>query len=342
MSTVPAPTELPLDSLGPWLAAHVRGLAPPFTSTLIAGGRSNLTYRVTDAAGRALAVRRPPARVAAAGAHDVAREFRIQRALHAGSAVHVPPPLALCTDPRPLGAPFAVAEFVDGTVVRDSASAAALALQTRRRIGPALVDELVALHRVVPAEVGLGELGRAEGYLDRQLRRWSTAISGSSPTADLLRRGYDLLTARTPAVSRSGLVHGDFRLDNVIIGGTGEVRAVLDWELSTLGDPLVDVGWLLLYWRPDEDLVDVLPAGSELDGFATNAELAERYAEATGADLADLGFYVGFAAWRLAAITLGVRDRYRGGAAAGSDVAVDRLDRDAELLAAAALRHLYP
>lgn len=342
MSTVLAPAELPLDGLGPWLSAHVPDLAPPFTSTLIAGGRSNLTYRVTDAAARAVAVRRPPARVATAGAHDVAREFRIQRALHAGSAVHVPTPLALCTDLEPLGVPFAVAEFVDGTVVRDSASAAALAPETRRRIGPALVDELVALHRVAPAEVGLGELGRAEGYLDRQLRRWSTAIDGSSRAADLLRRGHDLLTARTPAASRSALVHGDFRLDNAIVGATGEVRAVLDWELSTLGDPLVDLGWMLLYWRPEADLVDVLPGGSELDGFATTAELVERYAEATGADLADLGFYVGFAAWRLAAITLGVRDRYRSGAAAGSAVAVARLDQDAELLAAAALRHLHP
>jgi aminoglycoside phosphotransferase (APT) family kinase protein len=229
---------------------------------------------------------------------------------------------------------------VDGTVVRDTAAAAALSPAVRRRVGHALVDELVALHRIEPAEIGLGDLGRPEGYLARQLRRWAAAIEGDSPTADLLRRGHRLLAARPPGPSRTALLHGDFRLDNVIVGDGGAIRAVLDWELSTRGDPLVDLGWLLLYWQPDAELAAVLPGGSELAGFPTADELAARYTAGTGADLTDLEYYRGFAAWRLAAITLGVRDRYRGGAAAGAGVDVDRLDTEAALLAAAALRHL--
>ncbi|GAA4701255.1 phosphotransferase family protein [Pseudonocardia yuanmonensis] len=329
-------TALPVERLGPWLREKL-GLEPPFTAELIAGGRSNLTYRVTDAAGRRVAVRRPPATVEVAGAHDMAREHRIQSALH-GTAVHVPTPLALCEDPGPIGAPFLVTEFVAGPVVRDRAAAAALGPQARRRIGLALVDELVALHRTEPTAIGLGNLGRPDGYLARQLRRWSGAITEDSKTAELLREGHRALRAGLPD-SATALLHGDFRLDNVIVSETGDIRAVLDWELSTRGDPLTDLGWLLLYWQPGPDL-NFLPGGSELDGFPTATELAERYAAGTGADLGRIDYYRGFAAWRLAAITLGVRDRYRSGAGAGSTVDVDRLDTEAELLAAAALSRL--
>ncbi|MEU7813760.1 phosphotransferase family protein [Pseudonocardia sp. NPDC049154] len=329
-------TTLPVGRLGPWLRGRL-GFEPPFTAELVAGGRSNLTYRVTDGAGRRVAVRRPPAKVEVAGAHDMAREHRILSALH-GSAVHVPAPLALCEDPDPIGAPFLVTEFVDGGVLRDTAAAATLDPRARRSLGFALVDQLVALHRTDPAAVGLDDLGRPEGYLARQLRRWSGVITGAEKTSELLREGHRALRAGLPA-SLTALLHGDFRLDNVIVTATGEIRAVLDWELSTRGDPLTDLGWLLLYWQPGPEL-GFLPGGSELEGFPTAAELAERYAAGTGADLGRLDYYRGFAAWRLAAITLGVRDRYRSGAGAGSTVDVDRLDTEAELLAAAALNHL--
>jgi aminoglycoside phosphotransferase (APT) family kinase protein len=332
--------DLPTERLTPWLAARVPGLVPPLTATLVAGGRSNLTYRVTDAAGRRLALRRPPARIEVAGAHDVAREFRIQAALRRGSRVRVAAPVALGEDAGLIGAPFTVMDFVDGTVVRDAASAAALDEPARRRAADALVDELVELHRRTPTELGLADLGRPDGYLRRQLRRWSAQIPPGSATAAMLIEGHTLLAARVPAQQRTAMLHGDFRLDNVIFSDAGEVLAVLDWELSTQGDPLADLGWLLLYWQPDEPLAAALPRGSELAGFPTAQHMADRYAAGTGLDLAHLGYYVALAAWRLAVITLGVEARYRRGAGAGGEVAVDRLAGEAELLAAAALAEL--
>ncbi|NKQ52374.1 phosphotransferase family protein [Amycolatopsis sp. K13G38] len=331
---------LPADRLGPWLEARVPGLTPPLTSTLIAGGRSNLTYRVTDAQGRSVAVRRPPARIDVKGAHDVAREVRIQQALSRRSNVRVAAQLAFCDDESVLGTPFSVMEFVDGTIVRDTASAAALDEPARVRAGRALVDELVELHRPSPAELGLADLGRPEGYLARQLRRWSAQIHGEQDSATPLREGHEQLTRRMPRQQRTALLHGDFRLDNVILSGTGDVRAVLDWELSTQGDPLADLGSLLLYWQPEDRLAKVLPRGSELPGFPAAAELTARYGTETGLDLGELPYYIAFAAWRLAIITLGVAARYRGGGRAGSDLGVDDLAVDAGVLAEFALSRL--
>lgn len=331
---------LPMERLGPWLDERVPDLRPPLTSTLIAGGRSNLTYRVGDAAGHRVALRRPPALIEVRGAHDIAREFRIQQSLCERSRVRVAAQLAFCEDEDVIGAPFSVMEFVEGTVVRDTASAVALDDAARRRAGHALVDELVELHRPSPAELGLADLGRPEGYLGRQLRRWSAQIHGESATATLLREGHLRLVQRLPRQQRTALLHGDFRLDNVILSDAGHVRAVLDWELSTQGDPLADLGWLLLYWQPEHRLATVLPRGSELPGFPTAAELVARYAAGTGLDLTELPYYIAFAAWRLAVITLGVESRYRGGGRAGADVALDGLAADVGVLAELALARL--
>ncbi|HWD03666.1 MAG TPA: phosphotransferase family protein [Amycolatopsis sp.] len=333
-------TSLCADRLGPWLAARVPDLRLPVTSALINGGRSNLTYRVRDAAGRCFALRRPPARIDVKGAHDVAREFRIQLALSGRSRVRVAGPVAFCEDHAVIGAPFSVTEFVDGIVVRDVESGSALSETARRRAGFALVDELVEVHRASPAVLGLSDLGRPEDYLRRQLRRWSAQIQGEPATAALLAEGHERLLHRMPRQQRTALLHGDFRLDNVILSENGEVRAVLDWELSTQGDPLADLGWLLLYWQPPDPLTGALPRGSELPGFPAAAELAAHYGAGSGLDLAELPYYLAFAAWRLAVITLGVAARYRGGGRAGSDLAVDELTTDAGSLAEFALTRL--
>ncbi|KAA9157753.1 phosphotransferase family protein [Amycolatopsis acidicola] len=333
-------TTLPVDRLEPWLEPLVPELRPPLASTLIAGGRSNLTYQVGDAMGHRVVLRRPPARIEVQGAHDIAREFRIQQALSRRSHVRVAGQIAFCDDENVIGVPFSVMEFVDGTIVRDTASAAALDEPVRRRAGHALVDQLIELHRASLAEMGLADLGRPNGYLGRQLRRWSAQIHGESGTAALLREGQLRLARLMPRQQRTALLHGDFRLDNVVLSETGGVRAVLDWELSTQGDPLADLGWLMLYWQPEQRLAAVLPSGSELPGFPAAADLTARYAAGSGLDLTDLPYYIAFAAWRLAVITLGVASRYRRGGRAGSELAVDELTDDAHVLAESALSRL--
>ncbi|WP_236792349.1 phosphotransferase family protein [Amycolatopsis sp. GM8] len=334
------PPNLPLDRLGTWLEAQVPKVVPPLIGTLVAGGRSNLTYRLIDACGRSLALRRPPAHTEVPGAHDMVREFRILRSLAERSRVHVPTPLAFCRDTALIGVSFYVMEFVEGIVARDPDTAAALPESARRTAAFALVDELVELHLTDAADVGLGDLGRSTGYVERELQRWSGQISGTSAASRLLAEVHTRLVGQMPPQRRTALVHGDYGLDNAIFAANGELRAVLDWELCTRGDPLADLGWLLLFWQPESDLTEVLPRGTTLRGFPGRQELTSRYAAATGAELRDLSYYVGLAAWRLAIITLGVASRYRTGGRAGSDVDIHRLNGDVERLAIAASRHV--
>lgn len=335
-----APAAPPLQALSTWLTGRVPDVADIVDADLVAAGRSNLTYRLTDAAGRHLVLRRPPARIAVQGAHDVLRECRILRALHAQTTVRVPEPLAASDADGPLGAPFFVMSFVDGVVVRDDASAARLVEMSRREAGLSAIDELASLHAVDPRAVGLGDLGKPSGYLERNLRRWAGQIGDDAPFAKELRAVHERLSTAIPEQQSTALIHGDFRLDNCILADSGAVQAVLDWELSTQGDPLADLGWMLLYWQPPADLAPILPRGSDATGFPSGAELAQRYAEATSADLTRLDYYLAFAAWRLAVITLGVRARYSASAGAGDPLEVAGLIRDVEILAGVAADHL--
>ena len=323
-----------------WLAEHAPAYSPPFGWTLVGGGRSNLTYLLRDVAGRTLVLRRPPAHIDTPGAHDVAREYRVQRALRDGSAIRVPDPIAFCADPEILGVPFYVMQYVDGTIVRGRAEAESLDETARAAASRAVISQLAELHQVPAGSVGLSDFGRPGGYLARQLRRWSAQIREGGPAEATLSRAAELLARNMPPQRSSALLHGDYRLDNLVLSGQGQVRAVLDWELSTQGDPLTDLGWLLLYWRPSLELTAMLPGGSELSGFLDRDELARLYAAGTGADLSDLPYYLAFAAWRLAIITLGVQARYRAGAAAGEQLNADQLSGQVEALAAAALQNL--
>jgi len=323
-----------------WLAEHAPAYSPPFGWTLVGGGRSNLTYRLQDSAGQLLVLRRPPAHIDAPGAHDVAREYRVQRALRDGSPICVPGPIAFCPDLSILGAPFYVMQYVDGTIVRDRAGAESLDETARAAASRAVVTQLAELHQVPAESVGLSDFGRPDGYLVRQLRRWSAQIRGGGPAETTLARAAGLLARDMPPQRSSALLHGDYRLDNLVLSGQGQVRAVLDWELSTQGDPLTDLGWLLLYWRPSPDLAAMLPGGSELSGFLDRDELARLYAASTGADLSYLPYYLALAAWRLAIITLGVQARYRSGASAGEQLDADQLSGQVDALAAAAMQNL--
>ena len=292
--------------------------------TLIAGGKSNLTYRVDSGAG-SLVLRRPPLGLVLPTAHDMAREHTVMGAL-AGTEVPVPRMVHFCRDTAVLGQPFYVMERVEGHVCRAGLPAGYADTPTgRRTIGEGLVHVLASLHEVDPAAVGLSQFGRPDGYLARQVARWgknweATRIEGV-PGLDLLAEG---LARSVPPSSRSGIVHGDYRLDNTILDPhrVGTVAAVLDWEMSTLGDPVADLGILLVYWSEAGDSdqraqASVVPAATVLQGFPTRAEVAELYARRTGADLDALPWALSFAFFKLAVVCAGIVARVEGGAMVG-------------------------
>ncbi|WP_405494604.1 phosphotransferase family protein [Streptomyces sp. NBC_00096] len=297
-------------------------VAGPLTGRLIEGGRSNLTYEVGDGSSRWV-VRRPPLGHVLATAHDMRREHRVIEALH-GTAVPVPGPLLLCEDEAVLGAPFYVMEFVDGVPYRTAGQLAALGPERTRQVVLGLVDTLVDLHAVDPDAVGLGDFGRPEGFLDRQLRRWGKQLAASRgrelPGIDELHGALGRALPGSPAPT---VVHGDFRLDNVLIGGSpasggDRIRAVLDWEMSTLGDPLTDLGLLVMY-SSDLGLTDSpVSTTSGAPGHPAPAELIERYAARSGRDTSAIAWYTAFAWFKLAVILEGIHYRFTLGQTVGA------------------------
>ncbi|MGW4093439.1 phosphotransferase family protein [Nocardia sp. NPDC004750] len=309
---------LDVDRLAAWLAdVEPDLLAGPLTGRLIAGGRSNLTYEISD--GRsAWIVRRPPLGHVLATAHDMSREYRVMTAL-AGTGVPVPATYTLCEDPEILGAPFYLMERVIGTPYRTAAELTAIGADRTRTISAGMVDALAALHAVDPAAAGLADFGRPSGFLGRQVHRWKKQLDASYsrelPGADTL---YGRLAAHQPPQSPDGIVHGDYRLDNILMDSEDRVVAVIDWEMATLGDPLTDVALLLLYHRLGEIGVTGVSDVALAPGFLTEAELLDRYAEHSGRDLAHFGFYLGLAAFKLAAILEGIHYRHLHGQTVGS------------------------
>ena len=315
-----APRGIDVRGVSAWFDQHVPGVKLPLAFTLVAGGRSNLTFLVSDSADHRYVLRRPPTGHLLPTAHDMAREQKIISAM-GPAGVPVPPALGLCEDEQVNGAPFYVMGFVEGVIARNESDVVANFDQAARRSsGFALIDTLAQIHRIDPDGVGLGDLGRKEGYIARQLKRWygnyhaaNQARGGTVLAA--MERVHDLLSANIPEQGPATVVHGDYRLDNCILSSDGSrVLAVLDWELCTLGDPLADVGQFLVYWAEEGERSALGHAATAMPGFATRSELIERYAVATGRDLANLGFYVAFAYWKLAAILEGVYARYVGGA----------------------------
>ena len=327
-------TALPCATVARWLADHDIAIEPPLSASLITGGRSNLTYRIADAAGAQWVLRRPPLSGVIASAHDVLREHRIMAAL-AGTQVPVPAMVAACDDLDVLGVPFFVMGYVDGVVPRDQTTVEAqLPGAARAAVGASLVDALVALHAIDPAEIGLAGLGKGRDYVGRQLVRWERQLERLGiPEDAAMHEVLVRLQAGVPEQRGVTVVHGDFRPGNVIVGPDGRVRAVLDWELATLGDPLADLGWLMVYWgTPGDGLPLAVP--TRADGFGRREQLSARYAQMTGRSLDDLDFYLAFSLWRLAAIIAGVNARARRGAYGA--VAVDVADHRVEHLTEAA------
>ncbi len=324
-----------------WLASNV-GLEPPLRFELIAGGRSNLTFEVSDRRGQSVVLRRPPVSHVLPTAHDMAREHRVVTAL-AATSVPVARTLGLCLDSEVTGAPFYVMELVKGHVLRDAAAAeATLDTAGRRRASESVCDVLSALHRVDADAVGLGDLGRREGYIARQLERWHKQFDASQVEGTdrvvAIDRVYERLAAAIPEQGEVRIVHGDYRLDNTMLGPDGSVVAVLDWEICTLGEPLADFGLLMVYWTEPEDESGVLgvTAPTTLPGFASRAEMRGMYAGKTGRDVDKLDYYVAFGYWKLACILQGVLSRYRGGAAGGDRSGVETFVARVNSLAGAA------
>jgi aminoglycoside phosphotransferase (APT) family kinase protein len=327
-------------SLEAWFGENVPGVDFPLQFERIAGGHSNLTYRVTDAAGQKWALRRPPLGKRLGSAHDMGREHKVVSAL-GGTEVPVAPVVGLCEDESVNDAPFYVMEFVEGPILRGLMEAEIFPDEgDRRAIGERVADTLVAIHSVDPDAVGLGDLGKKEDYVARQLHRWQGQWE-KSKTRELepIDRVHEALSARIPEQGPATIVHGDYRLDNMILTDSGEVAAVVDWELCTLGDPLADVGLLMVYWpeRGEDSLALGMPANLA-PGFPTREELTSRYAERSGRDLSDLDFYVALGYWKLAIILEGVYARYTAGGYGKVNEGVEAFARLVERLAEEAER----
>jgi aminoglycoside phosphotransferase (APT) family kinase protein len=296
-----------------WLLREIPAATAPFFFRHIAGGRSNLTFQVSDASGHSWALRRPPTGGVLATAHDMRREWRFLTAL-APTAVPVPAPVAYCADPQVTGAEFYVMDFAAGIVLADADAGGHMPASTRIRVAESTADALVALHSENPGAHGLDDLHRPGNFVERQLRRWRRqAHSSAIEDLRLLDEVHDRLLTRIPH-GQTRIVHGDFRPGNIVYAPDGNAAAVLDWELATIGDPLTDLGWLLASWRQDGDTADpITPGPSDGDGYPGRELLIHRYATGSGRDLSDLSFYIAFARWRIACILAGVHTRYRTG-----------------------------
>ena len=295
-----------------WILPKLPNLVPPLEFSLIAGGHSNLTYKFTDSIGRSYVLRRPPLGHVLPSAHDMGREHRIISALEK-SQVPVPKTYGLCSEEEVNGCSFYIMDFVDGLVPHNAQLMSQLKAEHRKSFGAHVIEVLGLLHKTNPDDVGLGELGRKEGYIQRQLKRWASQWEATKtheiPDMD---RALELLHKKLPGQIGASIVHGDYRPGNMIIRD-GKISALLDWELCTLGDPLADVGYLLNNWGEPEDAPrDVSP--TTIGGFPSREYLINRYVSLTGRDLDQINYYRAFSHWRLGAIAQGVYKRYSVGA----------------------------
>lgn len=329
--------NIDFESISSWISDTAPFLSAPYQFDLIAGGRSNLTFLVSDASGQLAVLRRPPLSHVLPTAHDMTREFTLISALHP-TKVPVPRPIALCSDAHISEHPFYIMEYIKGNVLKDPATTQLqYDPEQRRRISEQLISSLAAIHTLDIDQIGLGSLSRKDGYLLRQLERWHKqyleSASLNDHTSQIVEEVFAKLKARIPEQRVTALVHGDFRLDNAIVQEDGHLAAIIDWEIATLGDPLADLGLLMVYWTEPNDTNVPLPSVTTLEGFLSRRELVSIYEKKTGFDTSDLEFYTAFGYWKLACILQGVYSRYKSGAQAGDRSDVAELGLQVEILA---------
>ncbi len=307
-------------SLRKYLDDHL-GAADDLVVERHQAGHSNETFFLVHG-GRKLVLRRPPRGAFLPSAHDVGREYRVLSAL-SDTSVRSPSTLLMCEDESVIGAPFYVMERIDGVVIREELPDV-YDEGNRARLGEELVDSLIELQSIDPASCGLDGFGKPTGYLERQLRRWTgqmeLTLPHTRPMPDLEAIG-DWLRGNLPASPSHTIVHGDYKLDNVMFAGPGAPQpttlvAILDWEMSTLGDPLADLGWMVSFWREKEDADDLFTRTTPvtaLPGFQSRNDLVERYSAATGRDVDALEWYIVLAIWKLAILLEGSYARHLAG-----------------------------
>ncbi|MEA3218582.1 MAG: hypothetical protein QOJ19_4738 [Acidimicrobiia bacterium] len=326
-----------------WFEANIDGAKGPLAFELIAGGHSNLTYRVTDHDGRVYVLRRPPTGAVLATAHDMAREHKIISGVARAGGVPVPAAMGLCEEIGVNDAPFYVMSYVEGVVLdtAEKVEESFASTADRQAVGMHVVDILANLHAVDPDAVGLGDLGRKESYLARQIKRWRTQWE-SSKTRELpaMDEVAEALERSMPEQIGASIVHGDYRLGNMLTGADARIAAVLDWELCTLGDPMADVGYVMNNWaqpgEPGPTNRGAAQAPTAAGGFPERQAFLARYEELTGRDTSQVDYYRAFQYWRLAAIVEGVMARYLKGVM-GDEADTDEFREQVDGLAAAAV-----
>ncbi len=324
------PEGYKVDAVNQWVKENVPALTPPFKWTRLEGGHSNLTYRLEDANGKLAVIRRPPQGELLPRAHDMSREWALISAL-AGTDVPVPAPLGFCESPDVIGAWFYIMGNVDGRPLYNADETNDWVPTERRRVlAESFIDVLSALHALDPDEIGLGELGKRDSYVTRQLNTWYRSWTASvepaqydDPRAHELRQYF---LDHMPDQGPIRVVHGDYGLHNTLIGPDSKIAAVVDWEISTLGDPMADLGYALNIWSDPSDPLPPNPeAATSPAGFPGRNELAQRYADNTGRDLSKLDYYLGFNRWKSAAIIHGVYARYCEGKKSTEGIDLDEL-----------------
>lgn len=313
-----SPEGYQVNAVEDWVRQNVPELTPPFSWIRLEGGHSNLTYQINDQNGRSAVIRRPPQGELLPKAHDMSREWALIKALSTTN-VSVPKPYGFCEDPGVTGAWFYIMGLIDGKPLYNSEDTQALVPQSRREtLAHSFFDALADLHQVDPDAVGLGELGKRDSYVGRQIktwyRSWTSSVSGANFDDERAHSLQAYFLEHLPDQGPIRVVHGDYGLHNCLFGADCTVAAIVDWEISTLGDPLADLAYALNPWPDPSDERPIAPeSATSLEGFPPRSVLAQRYAERTGRDLSNLSYYVAFNRWKSACIVHGVYARYMEG-----------------------------